>query len=124
MANASMPKYTVPSELDETYLNSILFDLPEHPHCSKEIRYLREIKRMLEKESEKQNKDLVIGFWSRPRGAPGKVNYGFYEKEEAIRLLKLSKTEQFSVDPYFGGFYDKSWFNKRIKMIKLKTYIR
>ena len=109
---------TMPSELDEAFKRSSLFKLNDHPGSSRDVLYLEELKLRLKEESKNQSKELVIGIWSRPYGGPAQIaGYAFYERNEAEYLIKLSKDEQFSVDPFFGGFYDEKWFDERITRV-------
>lgn len=107
------------SELDKAYGNVQLLRLLEHPGASKDIEYIKKLKTGLAAESIIRSQELVIGVWARPYGGPAQIaGYAYYTKDEARRLVELSKAEQFSVDPFFGGFYDGTWFDKRIESLQ------
>ena len=109
---------TMPSELDEAFENSELFDLPEYPRESRDVKYLEELKAKLEAESKKRSKEVVLGVWLRPYGGAGQIaGFGYYERKEAERLTKISKDYEYSVDPFFG-FYDMTWFDESIATLK------
>ncbi len=112
---------TMPSELDEAFGKSELFDLPEYPTESKDAKYLEELRFKIEDKSKETGREVVLGVWLRPYGGPSQVaGFCYYDRKEAEKLLKLSKDEEYSVDPFFG-FFSKNWFDERIAILKPKA---